>query len=145
MGKSWKPIYHLNKEDNLTGTRRAALPKGSWYNPSQVWLILFADGAWLSQCGFCALAVHAIPCGKGCMCSSCAAQLEEGAGVAPTGARHWPGDCFKRPLWQLPPALMRSESTGECIFVQYNEVLRDSSLLDKGCIALLFQRLPMRK
>ena len=36
VGKSWKPIYHLNKEDNLTGTPRQTLPKGSWWNPSQV-------------------------------------------------------------------------------------------------------------
>ena len=36
VGRSWKPIYHLNKEDNLTGTPRQALPKGSWHNPSQV-------------------------------------------------------------------------------------------------------------
>lgn len=35
VGRSWKPIYHLNKEDNLTGTPRQALPKGSWYNPSK--------------------------------------------------------------------------------------------------------------
>lgn len=34
--RAWKPIYHLKMEDNLTGTMREALPKGSWYNPSQV-------------------------------------------------------------------------------------------------------------
>ena len=40
--RAWKPIYHLRMEDNLTGTPRQALPKGSWYNPSQVGTLLFA-------------------------------------------------------------------------------------------------------